>query len=138
MVEVIPCLFHLGLDVGQLLIGFLDIELGDLTHRLLAEFQHIVTGDLPFEFLAIRVEAALDAGHLVFPGLVVFLLQLLIDAFLEEDLLQGDPMPFRLQLIEQDAQLPTEEFHGTVRASPEDLADAHEGRPFVDDDTGIG
>ncbi len=103
MVEVVLGLFHFLLDVSQLLIGLLDVELRDFADGLLTEFLHIFARDFAFQQLAIFIETTLDTRKLVIPSLIVLVFQLLIDTLLEENLLQRNPMPAILQLINEDA-----------------------------------
>ena len=102
MVEVILGLFHLLFNVGQLFVGLLDVELGDLTDGFFAEFLHIFSRNLSFQQLAVLVETALDACELIVPSLIVLVFQLFIYAFLEENLLQRNPMPTVFQLLYKD------------------------------------
>ena len=86
MVEMVLHFVHVDLNLGDLVHGGLDVELGDFTHRLLAEREHVVAGDLLTEERTVGVECTLNAVDLHVPG-VGILLQLLIDALFEEDLL---------------------------------------------------
>ena len=103
MVEVVLGLFHFLLNVSQLLVGLLDVELRDFADGLLTEFLHIFARDFAFQQLAIFIETTLDTRKLVIPSLIVLVFQLLIDTLLKENLLQRNPMPAILQLINEDA-----------------------------------
>ena len=116
MVEVVMRLFHPFFELGQLLVGLLDIKFGDLADWFLAELFYILAGNLAFQQLAVLVEASFNSSKLIVPSLVILVFQFLIDTFLEENLLQRHPMPAILQLVNQDTKFKTEEFHCAVSA----------------------
>ena len=135
--QVVLGLFDVYLDVGNLLLCLLDVELRNLTYRLLAQFQHLLAGYLLAEELAVGVETALDACHLVVPCGKVFFLQHLVYALLEEYLFQRHPVPFVLQLGQLYLQLLTQQVFGAHGGMPQDVAGGHKHRLVVHDDAGL-
>ena len=125
------------LDIGQLLHGFLNVELGDFSDRLLAKLQNIVTGDFLFELVAIGVESAFHLLHLILPSLRAFILHDFVDTFLEEYFLEGNPMPTVLQLAELDFQFLAKEVFGAHCVVAQDIAGGHEDGFIVYNDTSL-
>ena len=102
MVEVIAGLLHALFEVGQLLVGFLDIESRNLADGFLAQLLHILSRHFTPQQLAILVETAFNARVEFVPIGIFFVLQFLIDTLFEEYLLQRHPVPTVFQLIDQN------------------------------------
>ena len=69
------------------------------------------------------------------PGLA--LLDVAVDAVLDEDLLQRAEVPLLLEFAEPDLELQLEQVAGLLRGAPEDLGDAEELRLAVGDHAGV-
>ena len=136
MFQVVLSLLDIHLDGGDVLVGLLDVELGDFAYWLLAEFQHIVAGDFLLEEFAVGVEGTLDGGDLILPGVLVFL-QLLVDTLLEENLFERHPMPTIFKFGELYFKFLTQKVFGMERRVAQDVGDGHKDRLLVDDDAGL-
>ena len=132
--QVVLGLLDIHLDVGNLLLGFLDVELRNLAHRLLAQFQHLLARNLLAEQFPVGVKTALDAGNLILPCGKVLFLQDLVYALLEENLLQRHPVPAVFQLGKQYLQFLLQQVFGMECGVPQYVAGSHELRLVVDDD----
>ena len=136
--EVISDLVDGHLDGGNLLLGLLDVELGDFADGLLGELEHVVAGDVAFEVFLVGTESLEHVVHLLVPREAVALFHFLVDAFLKEYLLQRNPVPAVLELGELYFQFLTQEVLGAEGVVAQDVAGGHEDGLVVDDDAGLG
>ena len=137
VVQVVLHFVHVELDFGELVHRGLDVEFGNLADGLFAERKHVVAGDLLPEKRAVGVEGAFDAVDLCIPGFGI-LLQLLIDAFFEEDFLQGNLVPLLAQLVKLDFQLFAQQVEGVLGVDAQDVLDVGEDGLAVPYYAGIG
>ncbi len=120
--EIVPHVLHLVLQGVDLLVQGLGVELGNLAHRLLHEFQDVVHHDFAVEKVLVLLHLGEDVLQLLVPVALV-LLQHLVDAVLEEDALQGVVVPLVLQLAEFDLQFPAQQVAGVHGVILEDVVD---------------
>ena len=81
--EVVLHLFHLCFGVGNVFVGFFDVEFRYFAYRFFAQFHHIVARYRFVQQITIRIESAFDGCQLVVPRWEI-LFQNFVDAFLEE------------------------------------------------------
>ena len=89
--QVVLDLVDLHLEVGDALIGLLGVELGDALDPDLGQARDILVGDRTDQMLDVRFESGVDGLQDGLPGLA--LLDVAVDAVLDEDLLQRSEVP---------------------------------------------
>ena len=127
---------HLVLDAGYLLVVRLGVETGNLAYRLLHELQDILHHDFALEQVLILLHGLEDVFELVFPGFLI-LFEDLVDAVLEEDLLQSAPVPVAFEFCKLQAKLGLQEVAGVHGVVLKDVVDAQELRLVVPDNAGV-
>ena len=137
MIQVIFHFIYIRLNISNFIGSFLNVKLGDFPYWFLAEMQHILTGDFFNKELTIRIESLLDSTYLVIPAGSI-LLQLLIQALLEENLLQRNLMPLVTQFFQSDFQLTAKQIHGIVGVDTQDFLHRHQAGLTVENHAGIG
>ena len=137
MLQLVPEVCNLLLYAADSLFHGLDVELGNLAHRLLHKLKDIVHYNL-------AVNLALELLHgleyllkLNLPSLLV-LLQDFVNAVLEEDSFKGVVMPVVLQLVQANLKLAAKELLGVVGAVFQHVVYAQELRLVVYDNAGVG
>jgi hypothetical protein len=124
------------------LVGLEAVVGGDALDADLGEADDVLVGHLAAELLEEGLQAAADLGEDALPGLRF--LDEAVDALLDEDALEGIPVPLLLEFAELDLEFALEEFLGGLGAGLEDVADAEEdgfvvaGVGVADDDAGGG
>src|SRR5258708_9798198 len=121
----------------DLRIQLVDVEAVDPANRFLGQFDDVLAADIPFELFAEGLESFGDGQKDFFPGLV-FLLQFLIDLFLEGYFVQGSVMPFILQFAQTYFQLFLQQLLRMIHGEGEEFADTQELGLVVGDERGVG
>ena len=151
--EVVLYLGKLCLDLHQQLVCLILIIFKDALHLDFEQLEDVFTGDLTMEgifrhALAIHLggeelvlewlQLGVDEGYHLVLGLALLKLALLVDAFLDEDALQGGEEELFLQFALANHQLFAEQSHGTIYTVAEHIADGEELRLVVLDDAAVG
>ena len=136
MVELVADFGNLLLGIADFLLHSLDVELGNLAHRLFDQLEDVFHHNLPAEQLLVLLHRGKNLVELNLPALLV-LFQHLVNAVFEENLFKRTVVPALLELIEANLQLTAKQLPGVVGAVFEDIVDAQELRLAVDDDAGI-
>ena len=111
----------LVLDGLDLLVGPKGIVLGDALDSDFKQAEDVVLRDLPPEKLLVGLEALVDGRDDPFPSL--FLLDVAVDAFLDEDFLKGGEMPLLVQFAQTDFQFLAEQVTGTFGSGLHEVVD---------------
>ena len=136
--QVAVDLSHLLLHAGDGLVGFVLVELGNALHLDFKQAQDVVLRHLAHELRVEGCQSLVDV-FAQFIGTVGILEGLaLVDAFLDEDTLQGGEMQRFHQLAATDEQLLAQQFPGVIHRAAQHLADGEEAGLAVVDDAAVG
>ena len=113
MCQMVLHFFHFAFHLGYLFIGFLDVELGNLAHRLFHQFHHIFFAHLTAQRLFKGLEGIAYRHQLFFPLAAVFF-QKAVDAFFKEYLFEGGVIPFVFEFGQAYLQLLAQQLHGLL------------------------
>lgn len=106
--ELLQMAFDFGdvfFESGDVFVSLEGVELGDAFDADLGEAGDVVVGDFAFEEFQVRFEAFPDGGDDGLPGGAFF--DVAIDAFFDEDLLEGGEVPFFFEFAEFDLEFLT-------------------------------
>ena len=126
----------LRLDLAQFALVLLNVEPGDAPHRERQKFVHILVGHVAPEHGAERRQPGMDAAVLFL--LASALLDLLVDAVLEEDLRQRLGMKKLVLAVQGQFQLFAEILQKFFGIAVNDLMHGHHRRAPLLDDREIG
>ena len=129
--EVALDLLHLRQHLGQFALVLLDVEPADPAHRQGKQFVDILVGDVAPQHVAEGGQPGVHLGVLLL--LALALLDLLVDAVLEEDLRQRLSVEERLLTLQIDLQLPLQMLQQFRGIAPEHLRHAHLHRAALAD-----
>ena len=137
MFQIAANRFHFLLHRLYLLVGFLDIELGNLADRLFDQLQHILLAHFPPKTFLERLESLFHRLDLLFPTPGILFHQT-VNPFLEKNLLQRSPIPFLLQLAHPHIQFRMQQIHRIPGGNPKHFRNTQELGLLGIDHAGIG
>ena len=137
MLQLVAEVCNLLFYAADLLFYGLNIELGNLADRFFYQFEDIVHDDLPANHVLVLLHGIEHLLKLNLPGLLI-LLQDLVNAVLEEDLLKGIVVPVVLKLVQLYLQLAAQKLLGVVGAVLKYIFHAQELRLVVHNHAGVG
>lgn len=118
------------------LVGFEGVELGDALDLDFKQAKNVVLRDLALEEFLVGLEAFIDGGDDGFPSFLFF--DAAVDAFLDEDLLQGAEVPLLFELTELDLEFELEQVTRLLGGEVEQILSGEEVRLLVFDHADVG
>ena len=128
----------LALGLGNELIALVAVELQDTSHLDLHQSQDIVTCHLTDKRGLERLQATVDVRDRLVHILGVLELRVLVDAFLDKDLLERGIEERLLLLLFLDQKFLPEQIERAVGRMTQHVAHGQEMRLIVLDDTAVG
>ena len=129
--EVALDLLHFRQHFGQFPLILLDVEPADPAHRQREQLVDVLIGDVPPQHVAEGSQSGVHLGVLLL--LALALLDLLVDAVLEEDLRQRLGVKQRLLPVQLDLQLPLQMLQQFRGVATKHLRNAHLHRTALAD-----
>ena len=136
--EVVVNGFNLSLDTGNQFISLVLIEFKDALHLYFQESQDVVSGNLADKVLLERRQSVVNMCDDSIHVFGILELLILVDAFFDEDSLQGREEQLFHQLAPADVQFLAQQSHRVVYIMAEHITDGEEARLIILDDTAVG
>ena len=129
---------YLGPYLGDQFLVFVLRELGDALHLDLQQAQQVLAPYCAHEARVERLQSLVDVGDELVRVLGVLERLALIDALLDEDLLQRGKEELLLQLVAPDLQFLAQQFLGVVHVAAQYVADGEKLWFLPVDDAAVG
>ena len=138
MLDIVFQGFDFRLIGGNLLVAFVGVEFQNTAHLDFEKPHDIVVGNLAEEIFYILFEPAPDMGDSLLAVLGLFVAFFLVDAFFNENALEGGEMELLAHLAELDFEFGVEYGAGALHAVAKHVGDTEEMRLVVGNHAAVG